>query len=404
MNRRRDAVSRALKVIAELLPHPPVDEFADIDRIILSPPRARCADFNCAPCTAEGGQRSRPFTDRCHDATLPPMVTCRDCAVPFQTRASVSITLGSAALEDVGVDHGGAHIFVTEEFLDGADVVAVLKKVGSEGMAEGVAGDAFGQAGLLGGLADGALQAGGVYVVAALLAGARVAGASGSRKEVLPAEFASGVGVFFGQGVGEIDFAIAGGQVFLVQEADAFDLAAQVRDDGIGQGDKAVFFAFAIADGDGFVLEVEVFDPQTDAFHQTKARAVEQLGHEFPDSVEAVEDEADFLRGENGGDVFGAFGGGKDDGVEVYVQDFTVEEEDGAEGLVLGGGGDMLFTGKVGEELLDFGGAHFGGVAFAVEEDVAFGPVEVGLFGAVGVVFDAQSVAHLVEEFGSHRC
>jgi len=32
----------------------------------------------------------------------------------------------SAALKDVSVDHGGFDIFVPEEFLNGADVVAVL--------------------------------------------------------------------------------------------------------------------------------------------------------------------------------------------------------------------------------------------------------------------------------------
>ena len=32
----------------------------------------------------------------------------------------------AAALEDVGVDHGGFDILVAEQFLDGADVVATL--------------------------------------------------------------------------------------------------------------------------------------------------------------------------------------------------------------------------------------------------------------------------------------
>lgn len=40
----------------------------------------------------------------------------------------------AAALENMSIDHGGAHIFVAEEFLYGADVVAGLQEVGSEGM------------------------------------------------------------------------------------------------------------------------------------------------------------------------------------------------------------------------------------------------------------------------------
>jgi hypothetical protein len=31
-----------------------------------------------------------------------------------------------AAIEDVGVDHGGFDVFMTEQFLDSADVIAIL--------------------------------------------------------------------------------------------------------------------------------------------------------------------------------------------------------------------------------------------------------------------------------------
>src|SRR3990167_9339176 len=42
----------------------------------------------------------------------------------------------SAAVEDVGVDHGGAYVGVAEQFLYGTDVVAVLQQVGGERMPE----------------------------------------------------------------------------------------------------------------------------------------------------------------------------------------------------------------------------------------------------------------------------
>ena len=77
----------------------------------------------------------------------------------------------------------------------------------------------------------------------------------------------------------------------------------------------------------------------------------------------------------------------------------AVEEEDGAEGLILGGDGDLSFDGEVGDEGLDLGFCHVFGVAFLVEEDVAFDPFDVGLFGAVGVVFGAEGFAHLIEQF-----
>ena len=56
-----------------------------------------------------------------------------------------------------------------------------------------------------------------------------------------------------------------------MEEANAFDLALKVRDDGVGQGGDAVLFAFAVADRDGLVFEVDVFDTEADAFHQPQA-------------------------------------------------------------------------------------------------------------------------------------
>ena len=61
-------------------------------------------------------------------------------------------------VEDVGIDHGGADIFVAEEFLDGANVVAVFEEMGGERVAEGVATGLFINTGQLDGLFDGTLQ------------------------------------------------------------------------------------------------------------------------------------------------------------------------------------------------------------------------------------------------------
>lgn len=39
---------------------------------------------------------------------------------------------GRAPVEDVGVDHGGGHVAVAEELLDGADVIAAFEQVCGE--------------------------------------------------------------------------------------------------------------------------------------------------------------------------------------------------------------------------------------------------------------------------------
>lgn len=61
-----------------------------------------------------------------------------------------------------------------------------------------------------------------------------------------------------------------------------------------------------------------------------------------------------------------------------------------------------MFGGQVDEEGLNFGSAHFEGMAFVVEEDVTAYPVYVSLFGAVRVMPGAEDVARLVEEFFGH--
>ena len=106
----------------------------------------------------------------------------------------------AALVEHMGVDHGRAHVFVTQKLLDGANVVARFEQVGSEGVAEGVAADALGDAGLAYGVLDRPLQERFVEVVAPLLAGLGVCPSVLLGKDPLPAPFGRGVGIFAVEG------------------------------------------------------------------------------------------------------------------------------------------------------------------------------------------------------------
>src|SRR5205807_28046 len=79
---------------------------------------------------------------------------------------------GGAAVEDVGVDHGGADVGVAEQVLDGADVAARLEQVGGEAVPQGVRADALGPAEGPDGGGDGEVDTPLVDVVAARVAGA----------------------------------------------------------------------------------------------------------------------------------------------------------------------------------------------------------------------------------------
>ena len=70
-------------------------------------------------------------------------------------------------MEDVGIDHGGFDVFVSEQFLDGADIVSVLEEVSGKGVAEGVRGDGFIDLCFLGGFTYGTLENALIQMVAA---------------------------------------------------------------------------------------------------------------------------------------------------------------------------------------------------------------------------------------------
>jgi len=53
------------------------------------------------------------------------------------------------------------------------------------------------------------------------------------------------------------------------------------------------------------------------------------------------------------------------------MEQLAIEEEEGAQGLVLGGGGDVFLHSQVGQEWVRLGGGHFGGVAYVAKIDVA---------------------------------
>jgi hypothetical protein len=64
----------------------------------------------------------------------------------------------SAAIENMGIYHGRAHVAVAEQFLDGPDVVAILQQVSREAVTKGMAACTFGEPACLNGGADRALD------------------------------------------------------------------------------------------------------------------------------------------------------------------------------------------------------------------------------------------------------
>ena len=64
----------------------------------------------------------------------------------------------AAALEDMSVNHCRFDIFVTEEFLNGADIITALEEVGGKAMTESMGCNTFVYPGKAGGHPDRFLQ------------------------------------------------------------------------------------------------------------------------------------------------------------------------------------------------------------------------------------------------------
>jgi len=105
-----------------------------------------------------------------------------------------------------------------------------------------------------------------------------------------------------------------------------------------------------------------------------------------------------FGAGEHRGETLGLFG--KFNVVYVGqrdIQHLAVEKKQCTERLILRQGRHILVDSQVGEELLDFPLAHFCQMPLFVKQDVPFNPVDVTLLRAVGMVFTASGIAHLIQ-------
>jgi hypothetical protein len=107
-----------------------------------------------------------------------------------------------APVENVGVDHRRPNVVVSEELLDGADVVALLQKVGRKRMAQGVGSGVFGDASGTDGGFDRTLDDGLMQVVPPPISGSAIDIVTGRWEDPLPRPVAPGGGVFSVQRVG----------------------------------------------------------------------------------------------------------------------------------------------------------------------------------------------------------
>src|ERR1700730_3083831 len=182
------------------------------------------------------------------------------------------------------------------------------------------------------------------------------------------------------------------------------DVLEMLQEPGLGDawehGDP-VLVALAAPDHNLVRGKVDVLDAKPTTFQYPEADTVQQGGHEARDTVKPLEQGADLIPAEDDRKPLRA--PRAHDAIEpreLHLQHVLVEEQEGAQRLILRRGGDLPIDRQGREELRHLGCAHLRGMPFVVEEDEAPDPGDVRLLGAAAHMAGAQGLADTVEEAG----
>ena len=321
--------------------------------------------------------------------------------VPARMGSSIERThyAERAAVHDVRRDHRRPHVLVAEQALDCANVRARLQEVGGEAMPQGVAGRALVDLRRSRRIVYGPLNRRFVQVMQDGSARRWVGTGARGGEEILPGKHRRRARHLGAHSVGEIDFPTTGGNLDPVASCHLVELSAQSVADPYRQQRRSIVTSFGAAHHDLVALEVDILNPQRQAFEPSETTPVEYFGDEAEERMASFEEGLDLAAREDRRAVLGSTGALQAfRGRHFQAEDALVEEDEGAKGLVLSRGRDATLHGEVVQEGRGFEGAHISGMAAVVEADERADPVEVGLFGARRIVQSVERVPHGFEE------
>jgi hypothetical protein len=206
-----------------------------------------------------------------------------------------------AAIENVGVDHGGGNVAVAQELLDRSDVVARFEQMSGKRVAQRVARGGLGDAGRLHCASKGSLKDGFVEVVPATLAGVGVDVEACCWEHPLPRPFSCGGWILETECAGELDVARAGAEVGRVLALGSFELPPEIGRDGLWEERDAILQALALPNDDLTRAEVQVLDTQSGALGDAQAGTVEKSSHEERRIFQVFEDATNLVAREYDG-------------------------------------------------------------------------------------------------------
>src|SRR5206468_7698961 len=144
---------------------------------------------------------------------------------------------------------------------------------------------------------------------------------------------------------------------------------------------------------------------KTHRLEDPHARAIQEAADQMVDAVQMAQDALDFAGGQDDGETDWTFGAL--DALEPRqfdAENFLVEEQDSALGLILGRGRHVVGDCQIRQECFDFERAEFRRVALVVKDDKSSNPLDIGLFCAKAVMLEANAIADARKETRRLRC
>jgi hypothetical protein len=167
-----------------------------------------------------------------------------------------------------------------------------------------------------------------------------------------------------------------------------------------GQEGGPVFAALVAPHDDETLADIDILKAQADTLQQAQTAAIEPPRPERMPARHGGEHPLNLRLGEPGGRPWLAFTEAKGDrSGQGRVKDIPIENNQGVQGLPLGGGRHLALSGEVREKALHLRCPEPVRMGLAAEVmDIAPDPPAIGLLGTIGVVVRAEHLAHLVHE------
>ena len=184
-----------------------------------------------------------------------------------------------ATVQDMGVNHGGTDVGVSEKLLNCANIVAIFQQMGGKGMAHGVRAGWLPDAPLEPPIFDGLLEDRFMEVVSALFSSEPVDIMAGCREHPLPPPFFACVRVFSVQSVGQTDTTQAGLEILLMLAFHGLQMSEEGFFYCCGKHRVPVLVALSSPNDNLILTEVDIFDSQAATLHEPQPSTIQKHRH-----------------------------------------------------------------------------------------------------------------------------